>query len=544
MAQRVDNKANPEQAQKTMDQTTTPTVELHRTKEDTIKEFVRQHSTISLDWYVPDLCNTRVGDLIEKRLQLGTTEGRILFSSPTLNEFFKTSNFELNLQTGEVLTYLDPPENIGITCQKEPFDIESLRETLRGECNTGPMQEERLKRIPSIKKFVGPADVMPIEEAKYKVHQYCHLWTMYADSSVELNKKSELSQESAVPACKTYVPYISDITRQIEEVVKIFAMEKELREIKNRGYFPVPHLAPRECKIEKIQDKEILIKEIDEIAVEMLTTIRESKENYKKEQEQARIREEKLRSARQTSRSDINLYPMVADSTPIRNTNTRSDQPGVHFNTNPVHHVYTTTSDRGEQYEPPENDSILQGATSSPADQFVTNATKTTGLNKPWRRKNTTNISSNTFNHRTTTRPTGRNRLQTNNPSNPTDLRNGPTCFRCGEQGHMRVECRKRVFCNHCRSYNQDTKACRKQHDNTPSLTHSQKVTGYHPTATPPPLMGTAAATQPTETHNNPLFNLLDNNQPRTSTLIHIQHNGTSPATPADLIEGITQIMN
>ena len=183
---------------------------------------------------------------------------------------------------------------------------------------------------------------MLIEEAKYKVHQYCHLWTMYADSSVELKKKSELSQESAVAACKMYVPYISDITRQIEEVVKIFAMEKELREIKNRGYFPVPQLAPRECKIETIQDKEILIKEIDEITVEMLTAIRESKENYQKEQEQARIREEKLRSTRQTSRSDINLYPTLANSTPIRNTNTRSDQPGVHFNTNPVHHVYAT----------------------------------------------------------------------------------------------------------------------------------------------------------------------------------------------------------
>ena len=104
MAQWVDNEANPEQVQKAMDQATTPTVELHRTKEDTIKEFVQQHGTISLDWYVPDLCNTRVGHLIEKRLQLGTTEGRILFSSQTLSEFFKTSNFELNLQTGEVLT--------------------------------------------------------------------------------------------------------------------------------------------------------------------------------------------------------------------------------------------------------------------------------------------------------------------------------------------------------------------------------------------------------------------------------------------------------
>ena len=177
-------------------------------------------------------------------------------------------------------------------------------------------------------------------------------------------------------------------------------------------------------------------------------------------------------------------------------------------------------------------------------DQFVTNTTYVAGRNKPWRRNNATNTSSNTINHRTATRPTSHNGLQNDNPPNPSDPRNDPTCFRCREQGHMRAECRKRVFCNHCRSYNHDTKACRKQHNNTPSPTHSQIATGYHPTVTPPPLMGTTAATQPTEAHNNPLFNLLDNNQPRTSTLMHTPHNGTSPATPADLMEGITQIMN
>ena len=384
MAQQVDKEANPEQGQRRTDQATAPTIELHRTKEDTIKEFVRQRGTINLDWYVPDLCNTREGKLIEKRLQIETTEGRILFSSPALNEFFKTSNFKLNLQTGEVLTYLKPPENIGIRCQKEPFDIESLRDTLQGENNTSPIQEERLERIPSIKKLAGPGDIMPVEEAEYNVHQYCQLLTMYADSSVELKKKSELFQQSAVAACKMYIPYISDIECQIEEVVKIFAMEKELRLIKNRGYFPAPYLAPRECKIETIQDKDALIKEIDKVAVEMLTAIWESEENYKKEQEQARIRDEQLRSTRQTSRSDINLLTL-ANSTSIRNTNTRSDQPGVHFNTNPVHHIYATTSDRGKQYEPPENDSILQGATLPPVNQFTTNATDTTGRNEPWR---------------------------------------------------------------------------------------------------------------------------------------------------------------
>ena len=72
----------------------------------------------------------------------------------------------------------------------------------------------------------------------------------------------------------------------------------------------------------------------------------------------------------------------------------------------------------------------------------------------------------------------------------------------------------------------------------------SQIATGYHPTATPLPLMGATVTTQPTEAHNNPLFNVLDNNPPRTSTLMHTPQNGTSPATPVDLIEGITQIIN
>ena len=181
-------------------------------------------------------------------------EGRILFSSPALSEFFKTSNFELNLKTGRVFHIPQPTR--GHRYQMSEGNIRPgvfRRYFMRRTRYRGNTRGERLKRIPSVKKLVGPADVMPREEAEYKVRQYCHLWTMYADSSVELKKKSGLSQESAVAACKMYVPYISDITRQIEEVVKIFAMEKELRSIKNRGYFPVPQLAPEECKIETIQ---------------------------------------------------------------------------------------------------------------------------------------------------------------------------------------------------------------------------------------------------------------------------------------------------
>ena len=91
---------------------------------------------------------------------------------------------------------------------------------------------------------------MSLEEAEHKIYQFCQLWQLYADNSVELRRKSELSQESTVAACRVYIPYISDIVRQLDEVMKIFAIEKELRNIKNRGYFPVPQITPQDNKIE------------------------------------------------------------------------------------------------------------------------------------------------------------------------------------------------------------------------------------------------------------------------------------------------------
>ena len=245
------------------------------------------------------------------------------------------------------------------------------------------MREEKLERIPSVKKLAGPADVMNREEAEYKICQYCQLWTMYADNSVELKRKSELSQESAVAACKVYVPYISNILRQLDEVVKIFAMERELRLIKNRGYFLVPQITPQDTKIETTHDKNELMKDIDEIATAMLNAVKQNEENYAREREQVRARDEQLRSVRQTDRTDFN-YLTLANSTPIRNDNTRPDQQGVHFNANPVRHVYTT-SDSNNHYEPSENDSIIQGATQAPADQFTTNTTGVTGRNDPLR---------------------------------------------------------------------------------------------------------------------------------------------------------------
>ena len=368
---------------------------------------------------------------------LETTKGRILFSCPALSEFFKTSNFELDLKTGKVYTYLNPPENIGVSCQKDPFDIEFLRSLLQNELDTSMAQEETLERIPNIKKLAGPADTMSLEEAEHKIYQFCQLWKMYADYSVELKRKSELSQESAVAACRVYVPYISDIIRQIDKAMKIFAIEKELRTIKSRGYFPVPHITSQNNKIESSRDKDKLLETINEIASAMTKAVRQSEENYLREQEQARARDEQLRSVRQTDRSASNFFT-PANSTPIRNVNTRTDAQGVHFNTNPTRHVYSATSDEDNHYEPPENDSIIQTTIQPQTSQLTTGTTGSASRNAPWRHINNmgTTVDNNT--HRSATILTSHHDSRRNTSPTISGNRNGPTCFRCGEQGHIR----------------------------------------------------------------------------------------------------------
>ena len=365
---------------------------------------------------------------------------------------------------------------------------------------------------------------MSLEETEQKICQFCHLWQLYADISVELKKKSELSQDSAVAACRVYVPYMSDIMRQLEEVRKIFAIEKELRTIKNRGYFPVPHINPQEEKIETAKDKDKILERIDEIATAMIQAARQSEENFAREQEQARVRDEQLRSVRQTDRSGLNFFAQ-ANSTPVRNDNSRADNQGVHFKANPMLQVYSRTSDDNDPYEPPENDSIIQTASLPQTDQPTTSMTKPVNRNIPWRHNNNTGTTVGTVMHRTAS-------------VTATDNRSGPICFRCGERGHLRFNCTERVFCDFCKTFNHSSRACRKWTDNTPSPTGSQIAMRYHPTATPPPLTNN----QPP---NNQFFhNLFENNQPRTSTMIQTPYAGASPTTPADLVEGITQIVN
>ena len=46
---------------------------------------------------------------------------------------------------GRVYTYLNPPEDIGIPCQKEEFDLELLTELLKKDLDTSELGLEELK---------------------------------------------------------------------------------------------------------------------------------------------------------------------------------------------------------------------------------------------------------------------------------------------------------------------------------------------------------------------------------------------------------------
>ena len=163
----------------------------------------------------------------------------------------------------------------------------------------------------------------------------------------------------------------------------------------------------------------------------------------------------------------------------------------------------TEPTSRTNWYEPPANDSIIQGANTAPVTHLTGGMTTSTGHNAPWRNNDNnsvpqqacTNYATNTTDH---------NVLFNDSPNSSND-RNGPTCFKCGEQGHMRNDCTNRVFCNNCNSRGHCNRTSRKLRNNTPSPINAHIPTGYHLTATPPPLNDQNPTTIGT-TNNRPWF--------------------------------------
>ena len=68
-----------------------PRVELTRIDQNDMEEYVRKYRNIGLNWYDPNLLNTRVIDLIKNKIPINPGKNRILFNSAELSEFFMIS---------------------------------------------------------------------------------------------------------------------------------------------------------------------------------------------------------------------------------------------------------------------------------------------------------------------------------------------------------------------------------------------------------------------------------------------------------------------
>ena len=87
----------------------------------------------------------------------------------------------------------------------------------------------------------------------------------------------------------------------------------------------MPIITPQGTNIKTPKDKDKVLDAVDMEVIEMIKAVREREENYEKEQEKAKNRDQELRFTRQTNRSDFNFLTMI-NSTPIRNNNTGANQ--------------------------------------------------------------------------------------------------------------------------------------------------------------------------------------------------------------------------
>ena len=72
------------------------------------------------------------------------------------------------------------------------------------------------------------------------------------------------------------------VLQQVDKVMKLFAMEKELRIIKNRGHLPVPTVIPQDTKIKNTKDMDKVLEVVDKEVTEMIKAVRVSELNHVK----------------------------------------------------------------------------------------------------------------------------------------------------------------------------------------------------------------------------------------------------------------------
>ena len=105
---------------------------------DDIDRAVRVSSRkVKKFWYIPDLKNTQLKNIADSRLPHPNDPMHILINAPELKRFFKTSTFEISIDSGKMYTYTDPKVDIGVGLEDEPLDIEKLEDHFREHTKVG-----------------------------------------------------------------------------------------------------------------------------------------------------------------------------------------------------------------------------------------------------------------------------------------------------------------------------------------------------------------------------------------------------------------------
>ena len=204
--------------------------------------------------------------------------------------------------------------------------------------------------------------------------------------------------------------------------------------------------------------------------------------------EQARKGEEARREQLRRNTRPTGLNFQTATSTPLRTqaaylmtNNNRQPNRGVLFDPNPTRHSYAQAGDTNSNdgYNHLSGDSMSQDTDMndriSPTGDRDTNGKRRSN----WQQTHTTAYGTRV------TGTTGRTGFPNEFSHYP--QRNTITCYRCGEQGHIRTGCLvPEVYCTNCRTSNHGTRACKRYNNTNDSPPNSNNSPEYHPTATPP----------------------------------------------------------
>ena len=473
-------------------------------------------------WYIPDLKNTQLKNMGDLRLQHPNDPMHILINAPELKRFFKTSTFEISIDSGKMYTYTDPKVDIGVGLEDMAFDIEKLEEHFK-EYTKVPEVYHQMERIPLMERVTPTTEVMPLREFENSINKFFKLCRMYGETSCELSRRSLGSEEETTRAFNSLQPYISDILEQIENGHTLFRIEREIRNRKGRGKLIIPYTTPKEKLIANAKQLKEFVDEVEDDLQKVIESAREQEQEFENREQARREEEVRQEQIRRSTRPRSLGYEAIT-STPLREQtayptpSNRQTNRAVLFDPNPTRHSYTQVRDPNgiDGYEQLSNDSLSQDTDTNDRISPTSDRDTDSERRSNWPRNQTTGYGSHT------TGASSRTNFQNEQSNYPP--RNTVTCYRCGEQGHIRTGCTAQVYCTICRTSNHGTRACRRYNNTNDGPTNSNNNPEYHPTATPP------------QGETNGLFA-----PTRTSTTVHSPIPGTTNIPdPANITAAMT----